>query len=129
MPDIDDRPGFSTPGPVDIDESAALDAYSRTVIAVAERLLPSVASLRHGRGNGSAVILSGDGLLLTSAHVVGNGRIGSAVFHDGAELPYELVGADRLSDLAVVRVPTAVELPRAELGDAGRLRVGQLVVA
>jgi S1-C subfamily serine protease len=129
MPDIDDRPGFGTPGPVDIDESAALDAYSRTVIAVAERLLPSVASLRHGRGNGSAVILSGDGLLLTSAHVVANGRIGSAVFHDGAELPYELVGADRLSDLAVVRVAAGAELPRAELGDAGQLRVGQLVVA
>jgi S1-C subfamily serine protease len=129
MPDIDDRPGFGTTGPVDADESAALDAYSRTVIAVAERLLPSVASLRHGRGNGSAVILSGDGLLLTSAHVVASGRIGSAVFHDGAELPYELVGADRLSDLAVVRVAAGVELPRAELGDAGELRVGQLVVA
>jgi len=129
MPDIGDGARLGTTGAVDVDESAALDAYSRSVIAVAERLLPSVANLRHGRGNGSAVILSGDGLLLTSAHVVANGRIGSAVFHDGAELPYELVGADRLSDLAVVRVPTAVELPRAELGDAGRLRVGQLVVA
>jgi len=129
MPDLDDRARLGMAGAVDVDESAAIDAYSRTVIAVAERLLPSVASLRHGRGNGSAVILSGDGLLLTSAHVVANGRIGSAVFHDGAELPYELVGADRLSDLAVVRVATATELPRAELGDAGRLRVGQLVVA
>jgi S1-C subfamily serine protease len=129
MPDIDDRPGFGTTGPVDAAESAALDTYSRTVITVAERLLPSVASLRHGRGNGSAVVLSGDGLLLTSAHVVASGRIGSAVFHDGAELPYELVGADRLSDLAVVRVAAGVELPRAELGDAGELRVGQLVVA
>jgi S1-C subfamily serine protease len=129
MPDIDDRARLETTGGVDVDESAAFDAYSRTVIAVAERLLPSVASLRHGRGNGSAVILSGDGLLLTSAHVVANGRIGSAVFHDGAELPYELVGADRLSDLAVVRVASGAELPRAELGDAGRLKVGQLVVA
>jgi S1-C subfamily serine protease len=129
MPDVDDRARLGMTGAVDVDESAAIDAYSRTVIAVAERLLPSVASLRHERGNGSAVILSGDGLLLTSAHVVANGRIGSAVFHDGAELPYELVGADRLSDLAVVRVTTATELPRAELGDAGQLRVGQLVVA
>jgi S1-C subfamily serine protease len=109
-------------------DTVALDAYSRTVVAVAERLLPSVASLRHGRGNGSAVVLSSDGLLVTSAHVVGNGRIGSAVFHDGAEVPYELVGRDRLSDLAIVRVP-ASDLPAAELGDAGRLRVGQLVVA
>jgi S1-C subfamily serine protease len=129
MPDIDDRPRFEPPGASDPDEADALDAYSRTVTAVAQRLLPSVASLRHGRGNGSAVILSGDGLLLTSAHVVANGRVGSAVFHDGAELPYEVVGADRLSDLAVVRVAAGTGLPRAELGDAGRLRVGQLVVA
>jgi S1-C subfamily serine protease len=109
-------------------DAGALDAYSRTVVAVAERLLPSVASLRHGGGHGSAVVLSQDGLLVTSAHVVGGGRTGSAVFQNGAELPYELVGSDRLSDLAVVRVP-AGELPSAQLGDAARLRVGQLVVA
>jgi S1-C subfamily serine protease len=110
------------------EDAAALDAYSRAVVGVADRLLPSVVSLRHGHGNGSAVIMAGDGLLLTSAHVIANGSIGSAVFHDGAELPYEVVGRDRLSDLAVVRVP-ASDLPAAELGDAARLRVGQLVVA
>jgi S1-C subfamily serine protease len=106
----------------------ALDAYSRTVVAVAERVLPSVASLRHAAGSGSAVALTGDGLLVTSAHVIGRGRIGTAVFDNGAELPYELVGRDRLSDLAVVRVPES-HLPAAELGDAAALRVGQLVVA
>jgi S1-C subfamily serine protease len=129
MPDLDDRLAVQPPGEAPLpDDGEALDAYSRTVTTVAQRLLPSVASLRHGRGNGSAVILSNDGLLLTSAHVVANGRIGSAVFHDGAELPYEVVGADRLSDLAVVRVATS-DLPTAALGDAARLRVGQLVVA
>ena len=129
MPDLDDRLAVEPPGEPPLpDDSEALDAYSRTVTTVAQRLLPSVASLRHGRGNGSAVILSGDGLLLTSAHVVASGRVGSAVFHDGAELPYELVGADRLSDLAVVRGATS-NVPAAELGDAARLRVGQLVVA
>jgi S1-C subfamily serine protease len=106
----------------------ALDAYSRSVVAVAERVLPSVASLRHGAGTGSAVALSSDGLLVTSAHVIGRGRIGTAVFDNGAELPYELVGRDRLSDLAVVRVPES-NLPAADLGDAAALRVGQLVVA
>jgi len=98
------------------------------VVAVAERVLPSVASLRHAAGSGSAVALTGDGLLVTSAHVIGRGRIGTAVFDNGAELPYELVGRDRLSDLAVVRVPES-NLPAAELGDAAALRVGQLVVA
>ena len=119
--DAADRDGAARDG-------AALDAYSRAVVAVADRLLPSVASVRHGRGSGSAVVLSSDGLLVTSAHVLAGGRVGGAVFHDGAELPYEVVGTDRLSDLAVVRVP-ARDLPAAELGDAARLRVGQLVVA
>jgi S1-C subfamily serine protease len=109
-------------------DAAALDAYSQVVVSVAERLLPSVVSLSHGRGNGSAVILSSDGLLVTSAHVVAQTDAGTAVFHDGAELPFEVVGRDRLSDLAVVRVPVG-GLPAATVGDAARLRVGQLVVA
>ncbi|HEX6421707.1 MAG TPA: trypsin-like peptidase domain-containing protein [Acidimicrobiales bacterium] len=116
------------PGALAERDAAALDAYSRTVVAVAERVLPSVASVRHGRGSGSAVALSGDGLLVTSAHVLAGARPGSAVFHDGAEMPYEVVGSDRLSDLAVIRVP-AGDVPPADLGDAAGLRVGQLVVA
>ena len=112
----------------DVDDGAALDAYSRVVIAVAERLLPSVVSLRHGQGNGSAVILSSDGLLVTSAHVVARTGAGTAVFHDDAELPFEVVGRDHLSDLAVVRVPVG-DLAAATIGDAARLKVGQLVVA
>jgi S1-C subfamily serine protease len=126
MPQTSER-GQPAPPPSDSD-AEVLDAYSRTVVAVAERVLPSVASLRHARGSGSAVALSGDGLLVTSAHVIGGGRAGSAIFHDGAELPYEVVGRDRLSDLAVVRVPGS-SLPAADLGDAAHLRVGQLVVA
>jgi len=115
-----------------------LDAYSAAVISVAERLIPAVASLgvavsRRGErgeraGGGSAVILSPDGYLLTSAHVVEGSRQGQAVFADGREAPISVVGADRLSDLAVVRA-SAVDLPTVELGDADRLRVGQLVVA
>jgi S1-C subfamily serine protease len=113
---------------IDERDQEALDAYSRTVVGVAEKLLPSVASVSHGRGNGSAVILSSDGLLVTSAHVVGGSRAGEVVFQDGAELPYEVVGADRLSDLAVIRVPVG-GLPAATIGDAATLKVGQLVVA
>lgn len=115
-------------GAADDADDAALDAYSQTVMSVAELLLPSVASLRHRRGNGSAVVLSADGLLMTSAHVIGESAKGTAVFHDGAQLPYEVVGRDRLSDLAVLRVPVD-GLAAARVGDAARLRVGQLVVA
>jgi serine protease Do len=115
-----------------------LDAYSNAVIGVAERLAPSVANLRVSRrvrggrvadGGGSAVVITPDGFLLTSAHVVDRtaGR-GRASFVDGRELEFELVGSDPLSDLAVLRAD-ARDLRPAELGDAERLRVGQLVVA
>src|SRR5829696_2456121 len=115
-----------------------LDAYSRTVVGAVERLAPSVAHLRvtrPGRGGrvavgaGSAVVLTGDGFLVTSAHVVG-GRspLGEAAFVDGSEYAFEVVGRDRLSDLAVLRAD-ATDLRPGELGDASRLRVGQLVVA
>jgi S1-C subfamily serine protease len=119
-------------------EVEALDAYSRTVAGVAEQLAPSVANLRvlrptrRGRvpaGAGSAVVLSRDGFLITSAHVVaGRDRAGRATFTDGREIGFRVVGSDPLSDLAVLRAD-ADDLSPATLGDAARLRVGQLVVA
>ena len=117
--------------------SDALDAYSRVVVGVAERLTPSVASLRviqrdHRGGSlqgaGSGVVISSDGDVITSAHVVGRTARGSATFVDGVETRFEVVGRDPLSDLAVLRLD-ARDLPQAELGDAAALRVGQLVVA
>jgi serine protease Do len=127
----------STFDPPEPDEDP-LDAYSRAVTSVAERLAPSVANLRVSRrvrggrrldGGGSAVVITPDGFMLTSAHVVaqtdGGGR---ASFVDGREVDFSVVGADALSDLAVLRTETR-ELVAAELGHAERLRVGQLVVA
>jgi serine protease Do len=110
------------------DDEEPLDAYSRTVIAVAERLTPSVANLRVRRGGGSGVVITPDGFLLTSAHVVARSRSGNATFADGRDLAFDVVGADPLSDLAVLRT-AGEQLTAAELGDADSLRVGQLVVA
>ena len=119
-------------------DSQALDAYSRVVVEVAERVTPSVANLRVTRrarggrvpaGAGSGVALTPDGFLLTSAHVVaGPNRAGRAAFTDGRELRFEVIGADPLSDLAVLRTE-AGNLESAQLGDADALSVGQLVVA
>jgi serine protease Do len=109
-------------------EDAPLDAYSQAVITVAERLSPSVANVRLRRGGGSAVVITPDGFLLTSAHVVARTRGGRASFVDGRELEFDVVGSDPLSDLAVLRADGR-ELVPAELGDAEHLRVGQLVVA
>jgi S1-C subfamily serine protease len=109
-------------------EDEALDAYSQAVIGVAERLSPSVANVRLRRGGGSAVVITPDGFMLTSAHVVARTQGGRASFVDGRELEFEVVGSDPLSDLAVLRAEGS-ELVPAELGDAEQLRVGQLVVA
>jgi S1-C subfamily serine protease len=130
------QPGYD-PGEQESDDEA-LDAYSRAVTGVAARLAPSVGSLRVARrvrggrrldGAGSSVVITPDGFMLTSAHVVdrssGSGRVS---FVDGRDVEFEVVGADALSDLAVLRA-NARDLVAAELGDAERLRVGQLVVA
>ena len=120
-----------------------LDAYSQIVTRVAERLTPKVASLRvpragqggqggqgYGRGEslGSGVVFTGDGFLLTNAHVVGKSTRGTAEFSGGTSAPFRVVGADPLSDLAVLRADGSTPEP-AELGEADELKVGQLVVA
>ena len=124
-----------------MEASNPLDAYSQIVSGVAERLTPKVASLRvprggggqgggYGRGEslGSGVVFTGDGFLLTNAHVVGQANAGTAAFSDGTSVPFRVVGADPLSDLAVLRANGETPAP-AELGEADRLVVGQLVVA
>ncbi|TDE58462.1 PDZ domain-containing protein [Nonomuraea mesophila] len=105
-----------------------LDAYSRVVSSVAAGLLPKVASVRAGRGSGSAVVFNPDGFLLTNAHVVGSSRSGTVAFADGTSGGFTVVGRDPLSDLAVIRAQTATPEP-ADLGDSDELVVGQLVVA
>jgi S1-C subfamily serine protease len=132
--------------PFEVEEEEALDAYSRIVTRVASSLIPSVASLKvmqhvraRGRGDvprvervprgaGSAVVITPDGFAITSAHVVERSEDGTATFSDGREVAYRVVGSDPLSDLAVIRVQGDVLVP-VDLGDASRLRVGQLVVA
>src|SRR4029077_9680470 len=93
------------------DEEAPLDAYSRVVVEVAERLSPSVANLRVSRrfrgrrvdGGGRGGVITPDGFMLTSAHVVERSETCVAAFADGRELEIEVVGTDPLSDLAVLR--------------------------
>ncbi len=119
-----------------MEASHPLDAYSQIVTGVAERLTPKVASLRvprrgpggTGESLGSAVVFTGDGFLLTNAHVVGKATSGTASFSDGTSAPFRVVGADPLSDLAVLRANGPTPEP-AELGEADQLKVGQLVVA
>jgi S1-C subfamily serine protease len=109
-----------------------LDAYSKAVISVVERVLPSVASVTvrtgRGAGAGSASVIGADGLLLTSAHVVAEAQHLEVAFADGSSSEASVVGEDSLSDLAVLRASGSTPEP-LEFGNAAELRVGQLVVA
>lgn len=120
------------PARPDVADAEALDAYSRAVIAVADAVLPSVASVtvatRRGQGAGSASVITRDGFLLTSAHVVAGAEWADAAFSDGTRMRADVVGRDPLSDLAVLHARADVPAP-VPLGDAAGLRVGQLVVA
>lgn len=118
-------------------DSPALDAYSQVVTSIAADLTPRVSALeilhrrpdgRFAGGAGSAVVFTDDGFLLTNAHVVGNAEAGRLAFSEGTMVAFHVVGADPLSDLAVIRADGATP-PPVRLGEASQLRVGQLVVA
>jgi S1-C subfamily serine protease len=118
--------------PEDRPDADALDAYSAVVTTVAQSVLPSVASIavrsRHGNGGGSASVITSDGYLLTSAHVVAGTRAAEATFADGTTVAVDIAGRDELSDLAVLKARGAVPAP-VPMGRAEDLQVGQLVVA
>ncbi len=115
-----------------MDDREALDAYSSTVMRVAQTVLPSLAAVsvqtRQGMGAGSASVISDDGTLLTSAHVVDGARRVELAFSDGEVMQASVIGADPLSDLAVLHADGQTPAP-VRLGDAATLGVGQLVVA
>jgi S1-C subfamily serine protease len=118
--------------PENCPDADALDAYSAVVTAVAQSVLPSVASIgvrsRRGNGGGSASVITPDGYLLTSAHVVAGTRSAEATFADGTTVAADIAGRDELSDLAVLKARGAVPEP-VTMGRAEDLQVGQLVVA
>jgi S1-C subfamily serine protease len=113
-------------------DADALDAYSAVVTTVAQTVLPSVASVsvrsRRGNGSGSASVITPDGYLLTSAHVVAGTRSAETTFADGTTVAVDIAGREELSDLAVLKARGAVPDP-VTMGRAEDLQVGQLVVA
>jgi S1-C subfamily serine protease len=122
-------------------DEAPLDAYSRVVSGVAERVGPAVVTVnvshrvrragsgsRDVPGHGSGFIFTPDGFALTNSHVVHDARSLSVTLADGQALDATLVGEDPDTDLAVIRL-RGTALPVAELGNSRALRVGELVVA
>jgi S1-C subfamily serine protease len=133
-----DNPGPAIPdaSSVPAEDRELLDAYSRAVIDVVDRVGPAVVRLDvaargHGRGGGtgSGVIVAPDGLVLTNSHVVGGAARVNVATIDGRSLTAQVVGDDPDTDLALVRVDAPVTLPAARLGNSRRLKRGQLVIA
>ena len=114
--------------------SDELDPYSAQVVNAFERVGPAVVHViafgADGRpkGQGSGVIFTPDGYVLTNAHVVAGAARLRAAFTDGQALDATLVGEDAATDTAVLRL-SGSGLPHAELGRSATLRVGQMVVA
>ncbi|MGP0093651.1 MAG: trypsin-like peptidase domain-containing protein [Xanthobacteraceae bacterium] len=120
---------------VPAEDRALLDAYSRAVIDVVDRVGPAVVRIdmtssdgQRG-GSGSGVIVAPDGLVLTNGHVVNGSPRLNVTTVDGRTLNARVVGNDPDTDLALLRLDAAVTLPVATLGDSKRLRRGQLVIA
>src|SRR5512134_1855277 len=115
-------------------DEAPLDAYSRTVAAVVDRVGPAVVRVQgvEGRrrgGIGSGVIIAGDGLVLTNSHVIGGTKHARLAFAEGGEAEAEVLGDDPDTDLALLRTELPTGTPAARLGNSKALRRGQLVVA
>jgi S1-C subfamily serine protease len=121
------------------DDSALLDAYSRTVSAVVDRVAPSVAAIRLDGGGGSGFVFTPDGYLLTNSHVVRGGRRErpgararyEVALGDGTDLVARLVGDDPDTDLAVLRIdaPGDGHLAPARLGSTAQLKRGEIAIA
>jgi S1-C subfamily serine protease len=124
------------------EDQALLDAYSRAVIDVVDRVGPAVVGLaargngdgaaRSRGGSGSGVVVAPDGLILTNSHVADAAGSGSRIevtTADGQDLRARLVGDDPDTDLALLRIDEAVTLTAAPLGDSKKLKRGQLVIA
>jgi S1-C subfamily serine protease len=116
-----------------------LDAYSQAVIYAVERVAPAVVSIdvrkagserrsRAQAGTGSGFVFATDGLILTNSHVVDGASAIDVTLPDGRECVADLIGQDRHTDVAIVRI-SAADLTAVDFGDSQALRPGQLVVA
>jgi S1-C subfamily serine protease len=127
---------YTEPPEVPTEDRALLDAYSRAVIDVVDRVGPAVVRLdvktkdgRTGGGTGSGVIVAPDGLVLTNSHVVNGATQVTVATVDGRSLTARVVGDDPDTDLALARIDAPVTLPAATLGNSKLLKRGQLVIA
>ncbi|CAA9219219.1 MAG: Outer membrane stress sensor protease DegQ, serine protease, partial [uncultured Actinomycetospora sp.] len=114
-----------------VPDAAPSEAAPGSIEQVAAAVLPSAVQIRGAAGEGSGVVLSADGLIMTNNHVLQAGQGGGleAVFSDGRTAPVQIVGTAPAADIAVVRASGVTDLRAASLGNSDQLRQGQTVVA
>ena len=124
-------PSSSSAGTLSQPVPAAGDLPASAITTVAQHVLPSVVQLVGNQGEGSGVVLSSDGLILTNAHVLGAAQGGqlTVTFQNGATAPVSEVGEDTQADIAVVKAQNVSGLTPIQLGNSDSLQVGQQVVA
>ena len=115
------------------EDDELLDAYSRTIAAVVNRVAPSVVNIRvttsdRPLGGGSGFLITRDGFIITNSHVVAGARELEVTVHDGRTYSAAVVGTDAETDLAVIRID-APDLQHARLADSSTIRVGQIAIA
>lgn len=121
--------GHRQPSRVNPADAEVLDAYSQAVVNVVDSVSPAVISVSgEGRGFGSGFLITPDGYAITNSHVAGGRSKLVAETNEGDRVEARVVGDDPATDLTLLRLESS-ELPYAELGDSGTLRVGQLVIA
>src|SRR3954463_3380659 len=110
------------------DDAALLDAYSSAVVHAVETVGPAVVKIDAGKGGGSGVLFTPDGLIPPNSQVVGAAAALTVVMTDGRSAQADLIGKDADTDLAVIRIDGSA-LPFATLGDSRAVRVGQIAIA
>jgi S1-C subfamily serine protease len=119
-----------------------LDVYSQTIVDVVKKVGPSVVHVhvrqgsdssgqfqRKDEASGSGVIIAPDGYVVTNSHVVEKATGIDVSLADGSSLQAEIIGQDKATDLALLRVLSEINLPAVHLGDSGELQVGQIAIA
>jgi S1-C subfamily serine protease len=142
FPGAPTTPGGNGAGPALETDKQLLDAYSRTIIDVVKEVGPSVIHVhvnqsgdgagrprQQSEATGSGVIITPDGYAVTNSHVVENAANINVSLPDGSSFRADIIGQDRATDLALLRVISESNLPAAGLGDSGRLQVGQIAIA
>ncbi|MEU4162742.1 trypsin-like peptidase domain-containing protein [Actinoplanes sp. NPDC026670] len=122
----------NTPATVQTGNSSVTRVVDRSSLAqIAAAVQDNVVSITTGSGEGSGVVLTADGYIVTNNHVVSTaqGSTVTVIFADGTKTSATIVGTDERTDLAVIKAENVSGLKAATFGDSSKIEVGDTVLA